>query len=95
MDVGDDRYATTPSAEFRNYILKVRRVFDGRGGDSDDLATDRHELEGLFDRFGGVHRIASEHRLNDHGMVAADNDTAVGWITDNYFPSTPTPIKER
>ena len=49
---------------------------DVGGGDADDLAADFGESDGLLHGGGDILRVARRHRLDAHGVGAADADGA-------------------
>ena len=55
------------------------------GGDADDLAAGGDQFQGLLDALRGVHGVAGDHGLFDDGMIAADDDAAVGGIAHDHF----------
>ena len=72
-------------AQLGDDVLEVGRVLHRRRGDAHDLAADRHQVERLLDARRGVHRVAGDHGLHHHGMVAADDDAAAGRVADHHF----------
>ena len=83
MDVGDDGDVATDGMEFADDVLKVRGVLNGGRGDADDLAADGDEFQRLLHAQRCVHRVAGQHGLLHNGMGAADDDSALGGITDD------------
>ncbi len=81
MDVGHDGHLAAAFAQARFDELQVARVLDRRRGDADDLAADRGQVERLLDARGSVHRVAGDHRLDAHRVVAADADAAHAHLT--------------
>ena len=83
MNVRDDWNVAAALAKFGDDVLQVGRVLYRRCGDADDLATDGDEVQRLLHAGLGVHRVAGDHGLHGDGMLATDNDTPVGGITDD------------
>src|SRR5688572_30757583 len=85
MDIRDDGDETVFFAQFGDNILEIGRVLDSGGGDPHQLAADRHEVEGLAHGQRSVHRVAREHRLDNDGVVATDNDAPATRIANDDF----------
>ena len=58
------------------------------------LAARRDQFERLPHALGGVHGVASEHGLDDHRMVAADDDAAPRRVAHDHFAGGPAPPQE-
>jgi len=95
MNIRDDWNVAAARAQICDDVLEIRGVLDGRRGDADDLATDGDEVERLLDRFGGVHRVASQHRLHHDGVTAANDDSATRWIPDDHLAGLAPVIEKR
>ena len=50
-----------------------------------DLAADGDQLQRLLHGKRRVHGVAGEHGLLHHGMIASDDDAALGRIADDHF----------
>jgi hypothetical protein len=83
----DDGHQTITSAQVRDDILQVGRVLHRGRCDADQLATDGDQVKRLLHAFGGVHRVAGEHRLHDDWVIATDDHAAARRITDDDLPS--------
>src|SRR5262245_42085246 len=83
MNVGDDGDVAAARAQLRDDVPKIGRVLDRWGGDADELATGLDQFDGLLHAQGGVHRVAGEHGLFDHGVVTPDDEAAFGRIAND------------
>src|SRR4029077_1961215 len=76
MNVRDQRDLAMASPQPGGDLLKIRGILDRWRGDPNDLASNADEIERLGDRLLRVHRVASDHRLDANGIVAADTDSS-------------------
>ena len=89
MDVGDDRRLAAAFAQSAHDVLQIGRVFHRRRGDAHDLATDVSEFDRLRDGRFGIHRVASDHRLDTDRIRPTDADAA-----DYHFARCATRVAE-
>src|SRR6266481_7999453 len=76
MDIGHDWHVAAALAQSFHDIFQIARVFHRRRGNPDNLAPDVRELDRLLDRHPGVHRVASNHRLDADRIVPTNADMA-------------------
>jgi hypothetical protein len=76
-------------------VLEIGRILDGGSRDPHQLATHRHQVESLLHTRGRIHRIAGQHRLNNDGMVSADDNPSVAGIANDDFAGSTPLMNER
>jgi hypothetical protein len=95
MDVRDDRHMAIPRPQFTNNVFEIRRILHRGRRDAHDLAADLDQFERLADAERGIHGVAGQHGLHDHGMRPADDDAAARGVAYRDFARLATLILER
>src|SRR5262245_6023026 len=76
MDISNYRHVAATFAQTFDDVLEIARILYRRRSDPDDFTAGLRELDRLLDRRLGVHRVASDHRLDTARVVSADADIA-------------------
>ena len=87
MNVGDNRNVAVTSAQTVHDVFQIARILHRGRGDAHNLASYIRQLDRLLNRRFGVHRVASDHRLDANRIIATNAELA-----DAHFAGDAPPI---
>ena len=91
MNIRNHWHIGTTLANTRNNLLEIGGITFGLGRNPNDLTPYFHQRHRLINASFSVQRVASEHGLTHHWVIAAHHHAAIFRITNHHGPGR-TPV---